>query len=56
MTPAHTARWPELKVGKWVRIEVDDMANAVHASEWPHEPGRLGPKRERDDEEISLAF
>ena len=49
VTPALTERWAVLRLGGWVLIEVDHVHGTsapVHATQWPHKPGRLGPKRE----------
>ena len=49
VTLALAERCPELRVGRWVLIEVDETRTPVHADERPAEPGRLGPKREPDE-------
>ena len=48
VTPAHAERWPELRVGRWILLEVD--GTTLRATQWSFEPGRLGPKRERDED------
>ena len=55
VTPADVERWPELRVGRWILLEIE--GSTVHATQWPVEPGRLGPKLERDeDEDVNIPW
>ena len=59
VTPAHAARWRELSVGRWVLIEVDTVhgtTRPVHATQWPHEPGRLGPPQREPAEDLLIPW
>jgi len=40
VTPAMAKRWPALKLGRWIIIDIDPYTGASLAQTWPHEPGR----------------
>ena len=56
VTPAMAQRWPALKLGQWIIVDVDPYTGPTHAQTRPHEPGRLIGPFPRDEEELELPF
>ena len=49
-------RWPALKLGQWIIVDVDPYTGPSQAQTWPHEPGRLTGPFPRDEEGLELPF